>query len=263
MSSTNASIGVFDSGVGGLSVLKEIRTLLPAESLCYVADSGYAPYGDKSSDYIVERATHIVRFFLAQQVKAIVVACNTATSVAVDNLRAWCPVPIIAMEPAIKPAALHTQTGVVGVLATTQTIGSANVNRLIAEHGQDMTVLLRACAGFVERVEAGALSGDETEHLVRQHLLPLLKQGADTLVLGCTHYPFLSETIEQVAGKAVRIIDPSAAIARELKRRLGEQSQLIIESKQGSEHFWTSGNVADAQRIIGQLWGKPVLVNLL
>ena len=263
MSSTNASIGVFDSGVGGLSVLKEIRTLLPAESLCYVADSGYAPYGDKSSDYIVERATHIVRFFLAQQVKAIVVACNTATSVAVDNLRAWCPVPIIAMEPAIKPAALHTQTGVVGVLATTQTIGSANVNRLIAEHGQDMTVLLRACAGFVERVEAGVLSGGETEDLVKHHVLPLLKQGADTLVLGCTHYPFLSETIEQVAGKAVRIIDPSAAIARELKRRLGEQSQLIIEPKQGSEHFWTSGVVADAQKIIGQLWGKPVLVNLL
>jgi glutamate racemase len=263
MSSINTPIGVFDSGVGGLSVLKEIRTLLPAESLCYVADSGYAPYGDKSSDYIVDRATHIVRFFLAQQVKAIVVACNTATSVAVDDLRVWCPVPIIAMEPAIKPAALHTQTGVVGVLATTQTIGSANVNRLISEHGKDIKVLLRACAGFVERVESGALSGDETEDLVKYHVLPLLAQGADTLVLGCTHYPFLGETIEQVAGKAVRIIDPSAAIARELKRRLVEKKQLVVEPIEGTERFLTSGNVADAQKIIGQLWGKPVVVNLL
>jgi len=259
----NAPIGVFDSGVGGLSVLKEIRALLPSEQLLYVADSGFAPYGDKSSDYIVDRATHIVRFFLAQQVKAIVVACNTATSVAVDDLRAWCPVPIIAMEPAIKPAALHTQTGVVGVLATTQTIGSANVNRLIAEHGKDIKVLLRACAGFVERVEAGSVAGQETEHLVRHHVLPLLAQGADTLVLGCTHYPFLSETIEQVAGKEVRIIDPSAAIARELKRRLSEQNQLIIGPKQGSEHFWTSGPVVDAQKIIGQLWGKAVVVEFL
>jgi glutamate racemase len=204
-----------------------------------------------------------VRFFLSQQVKAIVVACNTATSAAVDGLRAWCPVPIIAMEPAIKPAALHTQTGVVGVLATTQTIGSANVNRLIAEHGQDMTVLLRACAGFVERVEAGALSGDETEDLVRHHVLPLLAQGADTLVLGCTHYPFLAETIKSVVGDNIRIIDPSAAIARELKRRLSEQNKLTTDSTQGSERFLSSGDVCQAQSIISQLWGKPVVVNLL
>jgi glutamate racemase len=259
----NAPIGVFDSGVGGLSVLKEIRALLPSEQLLYVADSGFAPYGDKSRDYISERCEYIVRFFLSQQVKAIVVACNTATSVAVDGLRAWCSVPIIAMEPAIKPAALHTKSGVVGVLATTQTIGSANVNRLIAEHGQDMTVLLRACAGFVERVEAGALSGDETEDLVRHHVLPLLAQGADTLVLGCTHYPFLAETIKVVAGDNISIIDPSAAIARELKRRLSEQNKLTTDSAQGSERFLSSGDVCQAQSIISQLWGKPVVVNLL
>ncbi len=260
---TNAPIGVFDSGVGGLSVLKEIRALLPAESLCYVADSGYAPYGDKSRDYISERCEYIVRFFLSQQVKAIVVACNTATSVAVDGLRAWCSVPIIAMEPAIKPAALHTKSGVVGVLATTQTIGSANVNRLIAEHGQDMTVLLRACAGFVERVELGELTGQQTEHLVRQHLLPLLEQGADTLVLGCTHYPFLAETIKSVVGDNISIIDPSAAIARELKRRLSDRNQLTTDSVRGSERFLSSGDVCQAQSIISQLWGKPVVVNLL
>jgi glutamate racemase len=257
---SDAPIGVFDSGVGGLSVLREIRALLPAETLFYVADSGFAPYGDKSSEYIIERATHIVRFFLEKKVKAIVFACNTATSVAVDSLRAWCPVPIVAMEPAIKPATLQTKTGVVGVLATTQTTSSANVNRLIAEHGKDITVLLQACAGFVERVEQGALDGDETRQLVAKHLTPLLVEGADTLVLGCTHYPFLSDVIAQVAGNNINIIDPSAAIARELKRRLFEKNLLINTKQQGIEKFWTSGDVAKSSKIMTQLWGKSVMV---
>ncbi|MCI4411488.1 MAG: glutamate racemase [Thiotrichales bacterium] len=259
----NAPIGVFDSGVGGLSVLKEIRALMPAEHLYYVADSGYAPYGDKSSDYIVARAELIVRFFLAQHVKAIVVACNTATSVAVDQLRVWCPVPIIAMEPAIKPAALHTKTGVVGVLATTQTIGSANVNRLIAQHGQDIKVLLRACAGFVEQVEAGALHGDVTRQLVRQHVQPLVDAGVDTLVLGCTHYPFLLDEIRAAATDAVHIIDPSAAIARQLQRKLTEKEALSEANQQGVDCFWTSGETAKVAAIVGQLWQQEVSVKAL
>lgn len=258
-----ASIGVFDSGVGGLSVLKEIRDLLPAEKLVYVADSGFAPYGDKSNAYIIERCEYIVRFFLKQQVKAIVVACNTATSVAVDGLRAWCPVPIIAMEPAIKPAALHTKTGVVGVLATTQTIASANVNRLIAEHGKDIRVLLRACAGFVEQVEAGELHSLQTEQLVKHHLSPLFASGADTLVLGCTHYPFLRQILTQVAGENVNIIDPSAAIAKELKRRLTERNALNLHATNENEHFFTSGDCDVSRKIMTQLLGRDVAVSPL
>jgi glutamate racemase len=257
---SNAPIGVFDSGVGGLSVLKEIRALLPFERLHYVADSGFAPYGDKSRDYIVARCEYIVRFFLTQQVKAIVVACNTATSVAVDGLRAWCPVPIIAMEPAIKPAALHTKTGVVAVLATTQTIGSTNVNRLVAQHGKDVCVLLRACSGFVERVEAGALDGDETQRVVKHHLLPLLAQDVDTLVLGCTHYPFLTATIRQVVGDGVTIIDPSAAIAKQLQRKLAENNVLAVEQQVSIATFWTTGDAVQSQQIIAQLWGESVVV---
>lgn len=258
---SDAPIGVFDSGVGGLSVLREIRSLLPAENLLYFADSGFAPYGDKSCAYIVERCERIVHFFLDQQVKAIVVACNTATSVAVDWLRTWCPVPIIAMEPAIKPAALHTKTGVVGVLATAQTIGSANVNRLIVEHGKDITVLLRACAGFVEQVESGILTGVETNRLVTHHLMPLLTQGVDTLVLGCTHYPFLKEMIIQVAGSDVHVIDPSAAIARQLQRKLLEMDQIKVSDQQGSETFWTTGELNRVAKNINQLWGMSVKIN--
>jgi glutamate racemase len=259
--SSEASIGIFDSGVGGLSVLQEIRALLPVEDLLYFADSGFAPYGDKSCAYIVDRCERIVDFFLDRQVKAIVVACNTATSVAVDGLRTWCPVPIIAMEPAIKPAVLHTKTGVVGVLATTQTISSANVNRLIAEHGKDITVLLQSCAGFVEQVESGILTGTETNRLVAHHLMPLLAQGVDTLVLGCTHYPFLKETIAQVAGADVQVIDPSAAIARQLQRKLLEMDQIKVSDQQGSETFWTTGELSCVEKNINQLWGKAVRVS--
>jgi glutamate racemase len=260
---SSSPIGIFDSGVGGLSVFKEIQQLLPHEQLYYVADSGFAPYGDKSCDYIVLRCTAIVEFFLAQGVKAIVVACNTATSVAVDALRAWCPVPIIAMEPAIKPAALHTKSGRVGVLATSQTIASANVHRLIAEHGKDIQVHLQACHGFVELVERGVCRGEQVSSLVEAYVNPLLEVGVDTLVLGCTHYPFLLPEIRQVAGDTVTIIDPSPAIARQLQRRLSERGllnewgDLLVVPK-----FWTSGNVATTQMVMMRLLGQALTLSV-
>lgn len=256
-------IGVFDSGVGGLSVLREIRTLLPHENLCYVADSGYAPYGDKSQAYIVDRSEAIVRYFLSLQAKAIVVACNTATSMAVDQLRTWCPIPIIAMEPAIKPAALQTRSGVVGVLATSRTVSSNNVNRLIAEHGQGVKVILQACSGFVEQVEIGDLVGKSTRQLVEHHLTPLLAEGVDTLVLGCTHYPFLQKVIAEVAGEGVHIIDPSAAIAKQLMRKLSEQQRLNTSSEKGVLTILTSGNPVQSQMLISQLLEEPVSVSCL
>jgi glutamate racemase len=256
-------IGVFDSGVGGLSVLREIRRELPHEDLLYVADSGHAPYGDKSTQLIEARAIAIVEFLVSQHAKAIVVACNTATGAAVKTLRARFPVPIIAMEPAVKPAAAHTQSGVIGVLATSGTLVSNNFAKLHARFGADVTILVQACPGLVEQVEAGDLSGDKTRALIKQYVLPLLAQKADTIVLGCTHYPFLVPLIQEITGPTVAIIDPAAAIARELRRRLASIKQLSPKARAGTERFWTSAAPDKTKQVISQLWQADIDVRSL
>jgi len=253
-------IGVFDSGVGGLSVLHEIRRELPGEDLLYVADSGHAPYGDKSTQLIEARAIAIVEFLVSQRAKAIVVACNTATGVAIQLLRARFPVPIVAMEPAVKPAAAHTRSGVIGVLATSRTITSDNFAKLHERFGADVKILMQACPGLVERVEAGNLSGDKTRALVGQYVEPLLEQGADTIVLGCTHYPFLASLIQEIAGPTVAIIDPAPAVARELRRRLASIKQLSPRVRAGTERFWTSAAPDRTKQVISQLWQVDVEV---
>jgi glutamate racemase len=241
--------------VGGLAVLHEIRRELPNEDLLYVADSGHAPYGDKSAHVIEERSIAITEFLVSQHAKAIVVACNTATGVAIKALRTRFPLPIIAMEPAVKPAAAHTRSGVIGVLATSRTIDSDNSAKLHERFGAEVKILMQACPGLVEQVEAGNLSGDETRALVERYVLPLLAQQADTLVLGCTHYPFLAPLIREIAGAAVTVIDPSAAIARELRRRLASAKLLSAASGAGAERFWTSARPPDTTRlVISQLW---------
>jgi glutamate racemase len=256
----NASnpIGVFDSGVGGLSVLREIRRELPSEDLLYVADSGHAPYGDKSTELIEARSIAIAEFLISQHAKAIVVACNTATGVAIKTLRARFSIPIIAMEPAVKPAATHTQSGVIGVLATSRTIASNNFAKLHERFGADVKILMQACPGLVEQVEAGDLSNAKTRALIGRYVVPLLEQQADTLVLGCTHYPFLAALIQEIAGPAVTIIDPSAAIARELRRRLTNSALLSTGGRAGTEQFWSSATLQQAQAIISQLWRLDV-----
>jgi glutamate racemase len=251
-------IGIFDSGVGGLSVLREIRRELPHENLLYIADSAHAPYGDKSRQYIEDRAVAVCEFLISQQVKAIVVACNTATGAAVETLRAKFSVPIVAMEPAVKPAVAHTQSGVIGVLATSRTLDSDSFARLTARFGRDADILVQACPGLVEQVEAGDLAGERTRALLTRYLAPLLAQQADTLVLGCTHYPFLAPLIQEIAGSGVTIIDPAGAIARELRRRLTEKQLLSGNTGAGMERFWTSAAPDTAQRIISQLWHKDV-----
>ncbi len=251
-------IGVFDSGVGGLAVLHEIRRELPGEDLLYVADSGHAPYGDKSAQVIEERSIAIVEFLVHQHAKAIVVACNTATGVAIKALRTRFPLPIIAMEPAVKPAAAHTRSGVIGVLATSRTIASDNFAKLHERFGADVKILMQACPGLVEQVEAGNLSGDKTRALVERYVLPLLAQQADTLVLGCTHYPFLAPLIREIAGPAVAVIDPSAAIARELRRRLASADLLSTGSRAGTERFWTSARSDTTRQVISQLWKADI-----
>ncbi|MBI5430356.1 MAG: glutamate racemase [Nitrosomonadales bacterium] len=257
MTSSNP-IGVFDSGVGGLSVLREIRRELPHEDLLYVADSGHAPYGDKPGHQIEARAVAITEFLLGRNAKAIVVACNTATSAAVATLRGRYTIPIVAMEPAVKPAAAHTKSGVVGVLATSRTLGSDNFARLHERFGADVKILMQACPGLVELVEAGNLSGDETRTLLERYIKPLLEQHADTLVLGCTHYPFLAPLIREIAGPSVAILDPAAAIARELRRRLDSIAMLSQAKRDGEEYFWTSGSQNTARPVIAQLWKNGI-----
>ena len=252
------SVGVFDSGVGGLSVLRAIRDELPNEDLIYVGDSGFAPYGDRSREFVNERAAAMTEFLVEQGAKAIVVACNTATGIAVESLRAKFAIPIVAIEPAVKPAASRTRSRVVGVLATSGTLASANVSRLLTNYGKGVRFLAQAAPGLVDQVEQGELDSPKTRELVERYVRPLIAQGADTLVLGCTHYPFLRPVIEEVAGPGVDVIDPATAVARELRRRLENAQLLSHGAKPGVERFWTTGDVETVGPIIEQLWDKPV-----
>ena len=257
------AIGVFDSGVGGLSVLRAIRAALPHEHLVYVADSGHAPYGDESEEHITQRTLTVSSWLAEQGVKAITIACNTATVVAAKTLREQTHLPVVAIEPAIKPAVALTRSGVVGVLATRQTVQSASVARLVDLYGADKRIVLQGCPGLVEQVERADLHSADTEALLRQFISPLLEQGADTLVLGCTHYPFLRDLIQRLAGQGVTLIDPAEAVARELARRLAEAGRLSAASQWGEVQFFTSGDVAQAQAVMSHLWDTPLTVQAL
>jgi glutamate racemase len=256
-------IGVYDSGVGGLSVLREIRRELPGESLIYVADSGNAPYGDRPPAFILARATGIAEFLIGHGAKAIVVACNTVTGVAVEDLRRRFTLPIVAIEPAVKPASAQTRTGVVGVLATSVTLSSANLLRLVGQYRPPGGVAMQACPGLVEQVERGELAGRDTRALVERYVRPLLDAGADTIVLGCTHYAFLAPLVEEVAGPSVAVIDPAPAVARELRRRLAESHLIAPDGRAASVRFISSGAPDRAAAVIAQLWGQPVDVEPL
>jgi glutamate racemase len=253
-----APIGVFDSGVGGLSVLREIRRELPAEDLAYVADSGYAPYGDRSEEYVRGRAVVIMEFLRTMDAKAVVVACNTATGIAVDALRAGYNLPIVAIEPAVKPAAAGSRSRVVGVLATTQTLAGPKFARLVSTHAGEVEVLTQAAPGLVDQVEAGQLNSASTRSLVEQYLRPMLEKGADTIVLGCTHYPFLEDVIRDVAGPDITVIDSAVPVARELRRRLQTGHLLAPDDRRGSETFWTTGPPDRVRAVVAQLWAGDV-----
>jgi len=251
-------IGVFDSGLGGLTVLREIRRLLPGEDLLYVADSAHAPYGDKSMAFIESRSIAITEFLLERGAKAIVVACNTATGAAAKLLRTQYDVPLIAMEPAVKPAVERTRSGVVAVLATRRTLASHNFSVLLGRLETDAEILLQPCPGLVERVEAGDLAGEGTRELLRGYLEPLLARGADTLVLGCTHYPLLTPLIQELAGPDVLILDSGIGVARQVRRRLSEAGLLAPEERTGRERFWTSAPPARMHALMARLWAGEV-----
>jgi glutamate racemase len=225
--SPDAPIGIFDSGVGGLSILRHIRAQLPHEHLLYVADSGFAPYGDKPEHVVAERSLAIARFLVARGAKALVVACNTATGAAVRLLRASFPgMPIVGVEPGLKPAALATRNGKVGVLATERTLAGDKFLQLRDQVAAATSVqfLLQPCRGLADQIEFGELESEETTAMLRRFILPLLERGADTLVLGCTHYPLVRASIERVIEEAgardVVLVDTGDAVARQLVRLL-------------------------------------------
>lgn len=257
---STAPIGIFDSGVGGLSVLRIIRNALPNERLIYVADSAHAPYGDRHPDFIEARALEMVQFLVNAGVKAIVVACNTATVVAIEKLRSLHSLPIVALEPAIKPAVEHTKSRVVGVLATQRTVESSSVARLCELYGESARIILQPCPGLVEQVERGETESERTRHLLEGYISTLLAAGADTLVLGCTHYPFLESQIRNIVGPDICMIESSAAVARQLKRRLGENGCLASEQHAPSEQFFTTDAPDKMRALMSMLWGADVEV---
>lgn len=253
------SIGVFDSGFGGLSVLAAIRDALPHEDLLYCADHAFLPYGERDAEQVRERARRITATLLAHGAKAIVIACNTATAVAADDLRREFDVPVIGMEPAVKPAAAATRTGVVGVLGTGGTLASARFAGLLERYAGEVSVVTRPSPELVEAAEDGRLSRAQRQSLVDAAVAPLLAEGADVLVLGCTHFAFLRSEIETAVGDSARIIDTGPAVARELERRLHAAGLLCPSGRAGMERFWTSAEPAAVRPVLERLWGGGAL----
>ncbi|MEI6002032.1 glutamate racemase [Paraburkholderia bengalensis] len=218
-----APVGIFDSGLGGLSVLRAVRAQLPDEALVYVADSLYAPYGERDDDFIADRTLAIGEWLVAQGAKALVVACNTATAQSIALVREKLPIQLIGVEPGIKPAAQQSKSRVAGVLATRVTLRSARFQGLLERHGSDCRFLCQPGLGLVEAVERCDIGSPELRALLVSYLQPMLDAGADTLVLGCTHYPFLDAAIRDIVGDRLALIDTSVAIARQLERVLDQQ----------------------------------------
>ena len=244
-----ATLGIFDSGSGGLSVYRELVKVLPRERFIYYSDNAHCPYGGKTALYIQERARFITDFLLGKGADIIVVACNTATAAAISMLREEYPsVPFVGMEPAVKPAALGTRTGVIGVLATAGTLKGSKYLHTRGRFEDNVRIAEHVGQGFVELVEAGILDGPEAEATVRASLQPLLDEGADVVVLGCTHYPFLRPVIERIAGPGVQVIDPAPAVARQAQRLLEERGVPMGEGPFSVE-LHSSGDPAALSRI--------------
>lgn len=230
-----AVVGLFDSGSGGLSVLREIRKILPDERYIYYSDNAHCPYGEKSASYIIERGRAVSELLLSKGAEAIVVACNTATAAAIATLRAEYPVPFVGMEPAVKPAATGTRSGVVGVLATAGTLKAPKYLNTKEQYADAVRIVERVGKGFVELVEGMELDGANAEAVVRESLEPLLAAGADTIVLGCTHYPFLLPLMQRIAPSGVHFIDPAPAVARHLVDVLQEHGIALADPAPGVE----------------------------
>ena len=267
MSTNNSPIGILDSGVGGLSVLRHIHTLLPQENLLYFADQAHVPYGQRSRSEIQTFSAGITRFLIQRQAKLIVVACNTASAAALNFLRQTFPdMPFVGMEPAVKPAAQVTRSGKVGVLATAGTFDSQRYAALMSRYAHDVQVFEDSCYGLVPLIEAGEINSPFTEALLRKILAPLLAVGVDTLVLGCTHYPFVQPLIERIVTEDMHetgpiiIIDPAPAVARQTQRVLERGKFGASVDRQGTVQLFTSGAVQPFKKLSRRLLGRQVSV---
>ncbi|HCT36214.1 MAG TPA: glutamate racemase [Firmicutes bacterium] len=250
----SAPIGMFDSGVGGLSVMREVKALLPAEDIIYYADTAYCPYGQKTTAEIQARCFHIADFLLTKGAKMIIVACNTASIAALDAMRQRYAVPIVGMEPAVKPASRISKSGKIGVMATGVTIAGERFSSLVERFGSDVEVFNQPCPGLVEHVEAGRVEGPEVEALLQKYLAPMLEFGVDAIVLGCTHYPFLRNAVEKIAGPHVAVIDTGAAVARQAAKILGEHGLVNGNAVAvGQNIYFASGEPAAVKPVIRRL----------
>jgi glutamate racemase len=257
MTSSIFSIGIFDSGVGGLSVLRELRTQMPEESIVYFGDQGHIPYGPRPMEQIREFSEAITNFLLEQKAKIIVVACNTASAAALKYLREkFSDVQFVGMEPAVKPAAEQTATGKVGVLATPATFQGALYASVVERFANGVELLQNTCNGLVQQIEEGNLDGEETQRILEDALLPMLEQNIDTVVLGCTHYPFVIPLIQRTVGEKVRVIDPAPAVARQVKRVLEAGGGMCHSSTRGDVKFYTSGDPNAFKSMLPVLLGE-------
>ena len=254
-----APIGVFDSGIGGVSVLLEIRKLLSSEDIIYFADSAWCPYGTKGTEQIRERTLKITDFLVSQNSKAVVAACNTACSAGLDLIRAKNRnIPVIGVEPAVKPAHDITRNGKIGVLSTNQTLQGEKFSVLVEKFGEGVEIFTQPAPGLAELVDQGKKDEQETAKLLETYLRPLLGQSIDTLVLGCTHYPFLSGKIREICGPSVVLVDTGLAVAKQTERVLRQENIVSDGKKSGSVSFYTSGDAFFVKKVLETLWPERI-----
>lgn len=255
--SSHSPIGVFDSGVGGISVLRAIREQMPEESIIYFADQGHVPYGSRSMEQIQDFSEVITGFLLEQGAKIIVVACNTASAAALKHLREKFPdVQFVGMEPAVKPAAEHTQTGKVGILATPATFQGEMYTSVVERFANGVELFQNTCPGLVQQIEQGNLNGRETRRILETALSPMQEKNIDTVVLGCTHYPFVIPLIQQIVGANVRVIDPAPAVAKQTRRLLEARGMRNKSGPRGDVKFYTSGDPDALKSLLPMLFGE-------
>ena len=259
---SNAPVGIYDSGVGGLSVFREIRAAMPMESIEYVADSANAPWGDKPAGFVRERGLRLARFLAGLGVKAIVIGSNTGTAGSAEAVRDALTIPVVGIEPGIKPAAAATRTGVIGAIVPAAVGESDRLASLLDRFGGDVRVIVQPVPGLVEHVEAADLDSPELKRKTEDYIQPMLDAGADTIVLGSTHYVFLKPLLTELTGGRVTLIDTGPAVARQLHRVLEERG-LAAQNGEGRERFWTSGETAPSSRAMSRLLGRLIKVEKL
>ncbi|WP_299980805.1 glutamate racemase [Desulfobacula sp.] len=257
----NNPIGIFDSGVGGLSVARSIREKLPNEDMVYIADSLNAPYGNKSDEFISMRSSYIIDHLIGMKAKAVVVACNTATVSAIDMLRNNYSIPIIGVEPGIKPAVAASKSGTIGVLATEQTVNSVSFQNLVNRFSDEAHIETQSCPGLVELMETHKFEGHEIRYMLERYVMPLLEKGADTIVMGCTHFAFLTKILREIIGSELKIINTYQAVAIETSRQLNVNNLLTSNTKDGDTEFLSSNVHEKTALLFEKLWGEPVIVS--